>query len=224
MTLPHPHAFIFDMDGTILDNMDLHHAAFGAFMARRALPAPSIELRARLDGKRNREIFPILLDRELGAEELRAFSIEKETLYRELAAGALRPVAGLARLFAAMAARAIPAAIATSAPAENVAQSLDLLDLHRHFRAVVRGDEVVRGKPAPDIFLEAARRLGVAPAHCLVFEDAFMGIEGAKAAGMACVALTTTNSAESLRAHGGADFVVADFDDFLAGPGSWLLG
>ena len=78
----------------------------------------------------------------------------------------------------------IPMALATSAPKPNVVHTLAELDLASAFPVIVRGDEVARGKPAPDVFIEAARRLGVDPADCLVFEDAPMGIEAAKAAGM----------------------------------------
>ena len=83
-------------------------------------------------------------------------------------------------------------ALATSAPKLNVEHTLAELGLADAFPIIVRGDEVARGKPAPDVFIEAARRLGVDAADCLVFEDAPMGIEAAQAAGMRVVALTTS--------------------------------
>jgi sugar-phosphatase len=89
---------------------------------------------------------------------------------------------------------------------------------------VVRADEVPRGKPHPDVFLAAARLLDVPPEDCLAFEDAPAGVAAAKAAGMTCVGVTTSFDAEALASGGGGpDFTVADFDEFLAGPGGWLL-
>jgi beta-phosphoglucomutase len=215
---------VFDLDGTLLDNMALHAEAFGIFVKRHALAEFGPDMRARLDGKRNRDIFPVLFGRALAEEELRRFSAEKEGLYRELSRGRLVALSGLDRLLERLHARGIPVAIATSAPPENVRHTLAELRLDTRLDRVVRADEVPRGKPHPDVFLAAARLLGVPPADCLAFEDAPSGVAAAKAAGMTCVGLTTSFDAAAL-ASGGArpDFTVADFDGFLAGPGAWLL-
>ena len=107
-------------------------------------------------------------------------------------------------------------ALATSAPKLNVIHTLEELDLTDAFPIIVRGDEVARGKPAPDVFIEAARRLGVAAADCLVFEDAPMGIEAAHAAGMRVVALTTSfQPAHFEQLDPPPTFVCGDFDDYL---------
>ena len=207
---------VFDLDGTIVANMPLHAEAFGAFMARHGLPPLDEGQRARLDGKRNSDIFPELFGRALPPEQLRAFAVEKETLYRELSRGQLAPAPGLLRLLARLAARGIPAAIATSGPAENVRHTLAELALAERLAVVVRGDEVPRGKPYPDIFLAAAARLGVDAASCLAFEDSPAGVAAAGAAGMRCVALTTSFTEAAFGAAGSApDAFVRDFDEFL---------
>ncbi|KAA3611414.1 MAG: HAD family phosphatase [Planctomycetota bacterium] len=218
----HPQAFIFDLDGTLVDNMSVHQQAFDRFAERHGLPPISPELRRRLDGKRNRDIFPILFQRSLSEPEQRRFSVEKETLYRQLSVGRLAPMAGLEELLQALKKKGLPSAIATSAPAPNVPHTLAEIGLPEAFPLVVRGDQVPRGKPHPDIFLEAARQLGASPSHCLAFEDALMGLEAAKAAGMPCIAMTTSQEREVWLDHGQADFVARDFHDFLAGPGAWL--
>jgi beta-phosphoglucomutase len=216
---------IFDLDGTLVDNMEIHKDAFALFMARRGLPPMDAAQRARLDGKRNTDIFPELLGRELPREELRALSAEKETLYCTLSRGRLRPLAGLERFLDLLGASGIPVAIATSGPAGNVRHTLEELGLADRVTVIVRGDQVPRGKPHPDVFLAAAERIGVPPAECLAFEDSPSGVAAARAAGMGCVALSTSFSAEAFRAAGvEPDLVVPDFDAFLRGPAREWMG
>jgi beta-phosphoglucomutase len=215
---------IFDLDGTLVDNMAWHARAFDAFATRHGLPAMTLETRRRIDGKRNSEIFPLLFGRELPREEIRRYEAEKEGAYRDISRGAIQTVAGAARLLDHLEACAIPVAVATSAPAENVTHTLAEVGLASRLTLIVRGDEVPRGKPAPDVFLHAAARLGVESTQCLVFEDAPVGIAAAHAAGMPCVALSTSFSAESFAAcEPPPEFTCADFDAYLAGPGAWLV-
>lgn len=214
---------IFDLDGTLVDNMALHAQAFAIFVERHGLPALTQADRARLDGKRNRDIFPDIFGRPLDDASLRAYTSEKEGLYRELSKGKLSPVAGLEALLDALDARQVPVAIATSAPPENVAHSLAELGLDGRLTRIMRSDEVARGKPAPDVFLAAAALVGVPPERCLAFEDAPAGILAARAAGMRCVAVTTGFAADALAAHGAPpDLAVRDYEEFLAVAGDWL--
>jgi HAD superfamily hydrolase (TIGR01509 family) len=218
-----PAGVVFDLDGTMVDNMALHAEAFAVFARRHGLPPLTTADRVRLDGKRNSEIFPILFGRAMDEAEWRAYEDEKESLYREISVGRLEPLRGLSRLLDALAAHGIPVALATSAPAENVAHTLEEIGLSHPLDVIVRGDQVPRGKPAPDVFLAAAERLGIPPERCLAFEDAPMGVEAAISAGMSCVAVTTTFDAGMLQAHAvPPTAIVRDFDDFLAGPGRWL--
>jgi HAD superfamily hydrolase (TIGR01509 family) len=181
------------------------------------LPALTPQDRARLDGRRNSEIFPILFKREVSRDEWRAYEEEKEGLYRELSRGRLSPMKGLLLLIERLTTDGIPVALATSAPEPNVVHTLRELNLAGSFPIIVRGDQVARGKPAPDVFLEAARRLDVAPADCLVFEDAPMGIIAAQAAGMPVVALTTSfDQAYFAQLEPPPSATCADFETFLA--------
>lgn len=211
-----PRAVIFDIDGTLVDNMALHAEAFAVFAQRHGLPPLTPEDRARLDGRRNSEIFPILFGREVAREEWQAYEAEKEGLYRELSRGRLAPMKGLLRLLAHYREAGLPMALATSAPGPNVVHTLHEIGLGGAFSIIVRGDQVGRGKPAPDVFVAAGRQLAVAPGACLVFEDAPMGVVAAQAAGMPVVALTTSFS----EAHFAAlqpppSATYADFDAFL---------
>jgi beta-phosphoglucomutase len=210
---------IFDLDGTIVDNMPVHAEAFAIFAKRHGLRPLTVADRKRLDGRRNRDIFPDLFGRVLAEDELRSFADEKESLYRELSAGRLVPLAGFDRLLAHLDASGIASAIATSAPPENVAHTLAELGLSRRFAVIARADRVPRGKPWPDVFLEAARLLAVPPEACVAFEDAPIGVAAAAAAGMTTVALTTSFGRDVFAAHPPVpDWFVADYDEFLDGP------
>lgn len=219
-----PAAVIFDLDGTLVDNMRWHARAFEAFVARHGLPAFTMETRRTIDGKRNREIFPILFGREMPIEEIRAFEREKEGTYRELSRGGLAPIAGATRLLDRLEASRIPVAVATSAPAENVTHTLAEVGLADRLPVIVRGDEVPRGKPSPDVFLQAAKVLSTDPARCLAFEDAPLGVAAACAAGMCCIAIRSTFSEASFAAATPPPHAtVEDFDDYLSSHGHWLV-
>jgi beta-phosphoglucomutase len=217
-------ALIFDLDGTLVDNVPDHVRAFTAFLERHGLPPLTDEVRRRLHGKRNADIFPILFGRELADVELARFVEEKEGLYRQLSTGRIAPMPGLLSVLGLAARRGTPVAIATSAPSCNIPHSLREAGLADRFSVIVQADEVPRGKPHPDVFLESARRMGVAATDCVGFEDTPSGVEAVCAAGMECVALTTSFSAELfLNLPSPPDHIVRDFEEYLAGPGRWLV-
>lgn len=219
-----PRGVVFDLDGTLTDNMACHAEAFEMFLRRHGLPPLTMAMRHRIDGKRNVEIFPILFERELSAEEIARFEDEKEGTYRELSRSRLRPVAGAETLLERLTAQDIGIAVATSAPEKNVTHTLEAIGFAGRIRVIARSDEVPRGKPFPDVFLRAAHGLGVAPEDCLAFEDAPVGVSAARRAGMRCVGITTSFSAEALgTAEPPPDTTCPDYDAFLAGPGRWLV-
>ena len=214
---------MFDLDGTLADNMHWHAQAFQAFVQRHDLPPITEATRRKIDGKRNAEIMPILFERPLSIEEVAALAWEKEEMYRALSRGGLHPIRGLTTLLDALADAGIPLAVATSAPRENVVHTLGELGLTDRFGAVALSDEVPRGKPFPDVYLRAAEGLGVEPSACLAFEDAPVGVAAARAAGMRCLALTSTFPADAFgSAESPPDGVCADYLEYLAGEGQWL--
>jgi beta-phosphoglucomutase len=219
-----PRGVIFDLDGTLTDNMAWHAQAFARFMTRHSLPELTMAMRERIDGKRNAEIFPILFNRDVTPDEIQAFEEEKESTYRELSRERLTPVPGAITLLDRLEARGIGVAIATSAPEKNVSHTLSAIGLAGRLVIIARSDAVPRGKPFPDVFLLAAQRLGVAPEECLAFEDAPVGVAAARRAGMRCVAITSSFPSEVFdAADPPPDAAYPDFDAFLAGAGSWLV-
>jgi beta-phosphoglucomutase len=183
-------AFIFDMDGTLVDNMDVHIQIWLRLLAEQGVRLTKDEFYHQSAGKTNIEILCEYLGMDAG--EAAVFADRKEAIYREEYGDSLKAVDGVYDFLAGARRLNIPLAVATSAPPANVDFILKNLQLESYFGAVVNGAQVQNGKPHPEMFLTAARLLGVRPADCLVFEDAPMGIEAAHRAGMKTVVITPT--------------------------------
>lgn len=199
-------AVIFDWDGVVVDSSAHHERSWEILAAQRGLPLPADHFK-RGFGKKNNVIIP-----DLGwaatPEEVDALAREKEEIYRSLVREkGIAPLPGVRELLAALQTDGIPCAIGSSTERANLDCLLDLMDLRKFFRVIVSGEEVVHGKPDPSIFLLAAERLAAAPADCAVIEDALVGIEAARRAGMPVLAVATTETPDVLR---GADGVAAD--------------
>lgn len=207
------HAFIFDMDGTIVDNMAYHSAAWVRFFQNRGRQIDEAAFFAATAGRQNHEIMRQYIRADLSDAETALLHDEKEAAYRELYLPHRKAVAGFERLATQARDQGLALAVGTSAPDENIAFTLDGLQIRPLFDTVVGAADVRNGKPAPDIFLLAAERCGVAPEHCIVFEDAPLGVEAARRAGMRTVALTTTMAAEQFAPF---DNLIGIVDDFTA--------
>jgi beta-phosphoglucomutase len=214
MSDPPVRAVLFDLDGTLVDNMAAHARAWveTARSLGRALTAETVQ--RDFAGRRNDELFPMLLGRPVGPDELALLADAKEARYRELYRPHLCPLAGAEALLDGLRRRGVRCAVASAAPAPNRAFVLDGLGWRGRFDAVVGAEEVARGKPFPDLFLRAAERVGVEPAACLVFEDATLGVQAAQAAGMRVCGITTAEPSAVLRAAG----AFACAPDFTALP------
>jgi beta-phosphoglucomutase family hydrolase len=178
--------YIFDLDGTLIDTMPLHYRAWDAAMRQAGLKVQLDEdLFYSLGGVPTVRVAEIIAEHYGMKIDPHTVFHQKESLFVELQADArlIQPVAEFAR----NAERTHPLAIASGGTRDIVKRSLELSGLAALFKAVVTADDVVHGKPAPDMFLLAARLLGVEPTRCLVFEDAEPGIQGALAAGMKVV-------------------------------------
>ncbi len=203
-------AAVFDLDGTLVDNMRFHGDAWLALARRLGSAATREDFELRWAGKTAREIFPALLGREVGETEAAVLEHEKESAYRAAYAPHLAPLPGLHAFLDRLDASGVRLAIASAAPAENRDFVLGALGLAGRFTALATPEPGVRGKPHPDLFLLAARRLGLPPERCVGFEDAVNGVVAARAAGMAAVGVRTAASDATLR-EAGAFTTIADF-------------
>ncbi|WP_426750989.1 HAD family hydrolase [Myxococcus sp. Y35] len=203
-------AVVFDMDGTLVDNMRFHNEAWVSFARKLGLPLTAEDFQSRYAGKKNEEIIPELLGRPVAPDELTRIAEEKESHYRNLYRPHLQLHRGAEAFIQRLRDARVPAAIATAAPQGNRELVLDGLGIRPLFASIVGAEQVTRGKPAPDIFLAAAKALGVEPTACLAFEDAVLGVTSAREAGMTVVGLTTGAPEADLR-QAGAHWVLPDF-------------
>jgi HAD superfamily hydrolase (TIGR01509 family) len=184
-------ALLFDLDGTLIDSMPHHHDAWVTWHARRGLTIDPDQFFRDTAGRSNDEILSDIFPDAIPEERL-AMADEKESLYREIAARRLGLIEGAQVFVEAARAAGLRLAVCTASTLDNMALAFSKFAIDGWVETVVSPADGLRGKPHPDIFLEAARRLGIAPAQCLVFEDAPLGVEAARRAGMNAVALTTS--------------------------------
>lgn len=203
-------AAIFDLNGTLIDDMRAHGRAWSALFREMGVEVSPGRFERELAGMKHGETFEAVLGRKLPEDEARRLGERKDALYRQIYAPDLRLVPGARELIQRLRAAGIRTAIATAAPLANRDFALDGLGIRELFEVVVGEEAAVRGKPAPDLYLAAARALSVDPVRCIAFEDAANGVRAARAAGMHVAAVTTTTPAEVLR-EAGAELVIPDF-------------
>lgn len=206
------YAFIFDMDGTLVDNMHFHAAAWKEMLAENGLEIDTDEFLVKTAGKTNREIIPRFFP-DVSDEGLIELGDRKEDLYRALFLPELKTVDGAIEFLSESQKLGIKMAVATAAPNANMEFILDGLDLRKYFTAITTAADVKNGKPDPEVFLISAKKLGIAPGRCIVFEDALNGFEAAHRAGMRSVGISTVNSIEEIRALPSVIAAQADFTE-----------
>ncbi len=207
-------AFIFDMDGVIVDSNPAHRESWEAFNRRYGIETTE-EMHQRMYGKRNDDIIRDFFGAHLAAEEIAARGAAKEALYREMIADRVEGllVPGLRDFLEQQ--RGVPTALASNAEPANIDFLLDRACLRGYFQIVVDGHQVANPKPDPEIYLKAADLLGFSAANCIVFEDSYSGVAAAKAAGMRIVGVRTT--------HGNLPGTSINIDNFTSSClRSWL--
>jgi HAD superfamily hydrolase (TIGR01509 family) len=213
LKIPAGTPLLFDMDGTLIDNMMVHHRAWQQLLAELGLHLTLQEVKQAVWGK-NEDIFERIFPGRFTAEEARMLGEGKERKYIEVYRDQIKMVEGLEHFLCAASDARCPMAIATAAPRICVDFVFESLTLSRFFSVVVHADQVVRSKPHPDPYLKAAELLGVRPEDCIVFEDAPVGIRASEAARMPSYVLLTTHSEEEFSDFPGILGFATDFRSF----------
>ncbi|MBG8556193.1 HAD family hydrolase [Hymenobacter guriensis] len=190
-------AFIFDLNGTMIHDMDYHTRAWQSLLNEELGGSFTWEeVKPQMYGKNQEVLVRMLGAGRLTDEEMQRLSLQKERRYQAEYRPHLALLPGLAEFLEKAHQRQIPMAIGSAAIPFNIDFVLDTLGIRHYFSAIVSADNVTLSKPHPETFLQAAAQLGVAPADCLVFEDVPKGAEAALNAGMPAVILTTTHQIE----------------------------
>lgn len=189
-------AFIFDMDGVLIDSNPTHKIALKQFCKTHGYELTEEQLREKIYGRTNRD-WLLNLFGDLPEETIRKYAEEKEALFRSLYHD-IKPLDGLLQFLGKMDEQDVPRAIATSAPRANVDFTLEHTQIGPYFETILDDSFVSKGKPDPEIYLKSAAALGFDPGRCVVFEDSLSGVTAARRAGCKVVGITTTHSPSEL--------------------------
>lgn len=191
-------AALFDWDGVIVDSSRLHALSWEDLAREEGLPLPEGHFKLGF-GRKNEAIIPEILRWTTDPVEVRRFSLRKEELYRQsVRKSGLELLPGVRAWLESLRGAGVPCVIGSSTVRANIEAVLDRLEVGEFFSGVITGEDVTEGKPHPEVFLRAAGLAGLPAGRCIVFEDAAVGIEAARAGGMRVVAVTTTSPAAAL--------------------------
>jgi beta-phosphoglucomutase len=213
-------AVIWDMDGVIVDSAQAHYRAWQQLAQETGVNFPE-DYFWKTFGMRNPEIIRPIWGADRDEQQIKFLADRKEALFRDFVRTKITALPGALPLLRGLHAAGYRQALASSAPLENIELISEQLGIRPLLDAIVSGETLARGKPAPDIFLEAARRLGIAPRKAVVIEDAPAGVQAARAAGMRCIAVSWGKEHAGLAA---ADLVVASLEDVQPAIVERLLG
>ena len=200
------YAVIFDMDGVLADTGSIHYQSW-VKIAKEIGKRFSKEFFKSTFGQQSVPIIRKLVGNDVDEDLVREWADLKEKYYREMVRNSIVPLPGVLRLLKELNDLKFKLAVGSSAPPENVDLLLSSFKIAHCFNIVITASDVKNGKPAPDVFLAASEKLKIKPSNCIVIEDAPVGIEAAKNAGMKCIALETTHPVEELVA---AELVISD--------------
>ena len=203
-----PQAVIWDLDGVILDSANEHRRAWHRLAEDEGIVFTDADFWATF-GKRNNDIIPHYWS-VTSVEHLQQLADRKETYFREFVRETAAFLPGARELMSGLHEAGFAQALASSTPIVNIQLIDELLGLQHYLSALVSGESVAHGKPAPDIFLKAAQELRVPANACVVIEDAVAGVQAAQAAGMYCISVAGERDLPGLRA---ANLMVRDLTE-----------
>ena len=206
-------AFLFDLNGTMIDDMDYHIKAWHRILNELGADLSIERVKAECYGK-NHELLERIFPGRFSEDEKNKMSIEKEEQYQQEFRPHLKLLPGLNAFLEKAKADNIKMAIGSAAIPFNIDFVLDGLNIRHYFDAIVSADDVKESKPNPETYLKCAAQLNILPADCLVFEDAPKGVEAAANAGMDCVVLTTMHVKEEFEGYENVVGVGKNFINF----------
>ncbi|HTJ73681.1 MAG TPA: HAD family phosphatase [Verrucomicrobiae bacterium] len=192
-------AVLFDMDGVIVDSEPLHVAAFQATLKNYGYSLSDEQYKQHFAGKTDEAGFKQYFDFIGETVDLPVIMDKKATAYLELAADRLVPYPVVIDFIKSLAEQGTPLALVTGSLRAEAEVTLKTFGLTDFFSSIIAAEDISQSKPSPEGYLKGARALRAMPSDCIVIEDAPSGVKAARAAGMRCLAVTTTHTKEELR-------------------------
>lgn len=206
-----PWGAIFDWDGVIIDSSRCHEESWERLAGEERRPLPEGHFKKGF-GRKNEVIIPEILGWTHDAQDIARLSLRKEELYRDVVRErGVEALPGSRTWLERLRDAGVPCVIGSSTHRANIELTLGGIGLAGLFQGIVSAGDVTQGKPNPEVFLKAAARIGRPPGKCVVFEDAFAGLQAARNGGMRCIAVASTNTAGALAGH--ADRIVHRLDE-----------
>jgi beta-phosphoglucomutase family hydrolase len=215
-------AVIFDMDGTLIDSMPYHTKSWHQFFEQKGIEASPQDLKEKAHGTVF-DIMPRFFGEHITKEESYRLGMEKEAIYRTMYAPSMEPIEGLIEWLETISQQGLKIALGTAADLTNTDFVLDTLQIRKYFEVIVTSDTISEGKPSPAVFNHAAEQLGISNGNCLVFEDTYVGVKAAKAAGMKVAVITTTHPLTEWNGYG-VDLVLDNYRNAEMGVIKNLFG
>ncbi len=213
--------FIFDWDGVIIDSSSQHEESWERLAREEGYKLQDGHFKLGF-GRKNEYIIPNLLGWTKDESEIDRLSLKKEKLYRDIIEEkGINPINEVEPFLQLLKENDIPCVIGSSTHRLNIETALRHLGFGQYFVEIVSAEDVNQGKPHPEVFLLAAKKLGLSPENCLVVEDAMVGIEAAHAGGIKAIAVTNTHPAEKLKA---ADKIVSKLSEIAIDDILILIG
>ena len=207
-----PNAIIFDMDGTLVDNIIFHKNAWLKFLKKYNIEIEPESFNAQNHGTID-EMIVRFFGNDISTEKVQQLGQEKEQIYRDLYQEHIQEIKGLTNFLENLKASEIKIGLATMGDIPNIDFIIDNLKIRNYFDCIVGGHQITKGKPDPEIFNTVAQKLNIENKDCIVFEDSIGGVISAKRANMKVIGITTTENSEELFKNGCAE-TINHFEDF----------
>jgi HAD superfamily hydrolase (TIGR01509 family) len=201
-------AFVFDMDGVLIDSHPTHRSAWREFLKSVGIDAGDRELEFILEGRTRTEILRHFLG-DLPEPTLQAHGKRKDEIFRSME-HQIQPLSGVLGFLSKLEMAGISGAVATSASEIRTFATLERMGLGGYFEAVITAADVTAGKPHPMVYHLACERMKVAAPQAVAFDDACAGIQAARSAGMRCIGVASNGTSEKLL-EAGAETIISDF-------------
>ena len=196
-------AIIFDLDGTLVDSLPYHHESWKIFFKNNNLKENDFtEILKEYKGGGTLELMTSVFGNIYTIDELKKMTDDKEVIFREIYKNKIYPIEGLKKFLDNLKKNNILLSIGSNAIRKNVIMTIEELGITNYFSSIICGDEVLKGKPDPEMYIKTLSNLKVNRDECIIFEDSIEGVTAAKNADIKVIGVTSSQSSEKLKSVG----------------------